>query len=419
MSVYRRRVMQVKHPPNQITAVYNVTSTTSATKLFYRYYNKSLIQKVIVDGETINQSVADHQTYTFLTTGLHEVVLIVNGGAESIEGLFYQAEDLVSVDFQMCKNTWSNVSALFDSCYKLEEVKGLHLTNSVQKCRSMCRYCYALNIANIEGLESWDLSNVTNMSAMFYECKVSTDLTPLANWDVSNVTNMESMLGACAFRNLTPLANWDVSNVTNMSGILSNNKKLTDITGLANWDVSNVTNMNRILNSCSSLKNLSGLENWDISKVTDLGWAFGYCNALSNISAVSQWDTNKVKTIEGLLASDYGLTDITPIANWDVSNVTSIYYTFYKCTKLTKIDISAWDLSKVKNMEYAFYKTTSLVELRLNTEINTSPGIYSSTFQDAGTSTPTLYYYPHASFVEKFLPKVPAKWTKIDITTLE
>ena len=39
-------------------------------------------------------------------------------------------------------------------------------------------------------LEGWDVSNVTNMSHMFYDCKYN---HPLEKWDVSNVTNTSKM----------------------------------------------------------------------------------------------------------------------------------------------------------------------------------------------------------------------------------
>jgi hypothetical protein len=74
-------------------------------------------------------------------------------------------------------------------------------------------------------------------------------------------------------------------------------------------------------------------------------------------------------------------------------------------------------MSSVTDMSKMFFYCSALKDLRFNTEINASANL-SSTFSDAGGASSYLYYYPHASFVEKFLPKVPAKWQKIDITTL-
>jgi surface protein len=65
-------------------------------------------------------------------------------------------------------------------------------------------------------ISSWDTSNVTDMSEMFYSADSFNQ--PIGNWDVSNVTNMESMFIAARSFN-QPIGGWDVSNVTNMESM--------------------------------------------------------------------------------------------------------------------------------------------------------------------------------------------------------
>ncbi|WP_279062318.1 DarT ssDNA thymidine ADP-ribosyltransferase family protein [Campylobacter lanienae] len=48
---------------------------------------------------------------------------------------------------------------------------------------------------NFSGIENWDVSNVTNMSKMFYNCKNFNQ--PLNNWNVSSVTDMRGMFYGC------------------------------------------------------------------------------------------------------------------------------------------------------------------------------------------------------------------------------
>ena len=77
-------------------------------------------------------------------------------------------------------------------------------------------------------VSSWDVSNVTNMSAMFYYCKIFD--CDLSNWDVSNVINMYSVFYCCENFNCD-LSNWDVSNVNNMKDMFYNcNMKI-----IPNW----------------------------------------------------------------------------------------------------------------------------------------------------------------------------------------
>jgi surface protein len=86
-----------------------------------------------------------------------------------------------------------------------------------------------------------NLSNVTNMSFMFFTARAANPDATL--WDVSNVTNMGSIFQAAnAFnRNIN---NWNVSNVTNMNRMFSQANAFNQ--PLNNWNVSNVTDMGRM-----------------------------------------------------------------------------------------------------------------------------------------------------------------------------
>ena len=98
-------------------------------------------------------------------------------------------------------------------------------------------------------ISEWDVSNVTNMSHMFYVCKELKSVGDLSDWDVSNVTNMSSMFLTCV--------------------------ELESIGDISKWDVSNVTNMSYMFYMCRSLN--QNLSNWDVSKIKDRDGAFDYC----------------------------------------------------------------------------------------------------------------------------------------------
>ena len=112
-------------------------------------------------------------------------------------------------------------------------------------------------IDNIENanfdVSEWDVSNVTDMSYMFYDCKNFNG--DLSSWDVSNVTDMQYMFKNCYKLKDNGLENWDVSNVKNMNGMFKDCKNFEG-NGLENWDVKNVKTMRSMFYGCNKLKNI-------------------------------------------------------------------------------------------------------------------------------------------------------------------
>ena len=101
---------------------------------------------------------------------------------------------------------------------------------------------------DIINLNMIDTSKIDDMSTLFER---NTNNYDISEWDVSNVTDMSYMFYKCKNFN-SDLSKWDVSNVTNMSGMFYDSGFNGDI---SQWNVSNVKQWPYIFYLCPLEKN--------------------------------------------------------------------------------------------------------------------------------------------------------------------
>ena len=135
-------------------------------------------------------------------------------------------------------------------------------------------FAHFANLEEIDFGDCFDTSNVTNMSAMFYDCRDLTSLD-LSSFDTSNVTNMSDMLHDCRSLTSLNLSGFDTSSVTEMRSMFHGCSSLTSLS-LDGFDTANVTDMSCMFHSCSDLTSLN-LSGFDASNATDIHWMFSGC----------------------------------------------------------------------------------------------------------------------------------------------
>ncbi len=132
------------------------------------------------------------------------------------------------------------------------------------------------NRTDFSGIETWNVSNVTDMAGMF-ACAESFN-QPIGDWDVSNVTDMAGMFYSANSFN-QPIGDWDVSNVTDMAGMFACAESFNQPIG--DWDVSNVTNMHCMFYSTKSFNQPIG--DWDVSHVMYMDYMFDCVKSFNQI----------------------------------------------------------------------------------------------------------------------------------------
>ena len=239
-----------------------------------------------------------------------------------------------------------NSGGYFHGCYYLDVTASdmLDLTG-ITNFQNMFADCRSIDL--VENMNLWNVSEVTDMSSMFYNTHLFNQ--DISDWDVSKVVNMHNMFSSARVFN-QDIGGWDVSSVTNMSGMFLYADDFNQYIG--NWDVSSVTNMSSMFTFAESFNQT--VENWDVSSVTDMSTMFA--GATNFNQSLNNWNVSGVTEMMGMFSGAINFNQ--PLNNWDVSNVTDMSVMFCDATSFNR-NITGWDVSSVTNMGSMFCSATS------------------------------------------------------------
>ena len=252
-----------------------------------------------------------------------------------------------SIEYAICKfgdiNTWdvsniNDMSNLFDIWGDggfNHDISNWDVSN-VADMSYMFDFCRNFN----QDIGNWDVSNVTNMKYMFHFAENFNQ--NINNWDVSNVNDMSYMFWDSSKFN-QPLDKWTVKNVSNMEGLFIGASSFNQ--NIGNWDVSNVTNMFNMFKFARSFN--QDISNWDVGNVNSMATMFAGASSFNQ--DIGNWDVGNVTNMSGMFAGPFN----QDIGNWDVSNVTNMQAMFANASSFNQ-DIGNWDVSSVTNMRSLF-----------------------------------------------------------------
>jgi surface protein len=277
----------------------------------------------------------------------------------------------------------TNMSLMFYNASEFNADIGRWDTSNVTSTAGMFKG--AANFTTYIG--DWDTRNVTHMARMFDGAtKFNADI---GDWDTSNVTDMSYMFSGAAKFN-EDISDWETRNVTNMSNMFSGAAKFNRQIG--GWDTGKVTNMNVMFNASEFNKDIG---QWDTRNVTDMSFMFN--KAIKFNKEIGQWDTGKVTNMGGMFfnASEFN----KDIGQWNTGNVTYMASMFYKASNFNA-DIGVWDTRKVTNMYFMFGYAS-----KFNTDIGR---------WETGNVTDMSYMFNNASKFNKDI----SQWNTANVTNM-
>ena len=168
-------------------------------------------------------------------------------------------------------------------------------------------FCPNLDLSSVQG--TLNLTGVTNLDGLFYECFALTTINNINSWDTSAITTMAEMFSGCTSFNQA--LSFDTSAVESMVNMFYNcsvfNSALT-------FNTSAVTNMRATFQSCTSFNQPL---NWNTSSVVVMREMFFDCSVFNQ--ALS-FDTSAVVNMKDMFN---GATAFNQnIGSWNVANVT-------------------------------------------------------------------------------------------------
>ena len=111
-------------------------------------------------------------------------------------------------------------------------------------------------IETIEGMSYLNTSEVTNMSSMFYGCKLKS--LDLSHFNTANVTDMIGMFDSCSELTSLDLSSFNTAKVTSMSTMFRACSNLVTIYVGDDWSTTKVTSSSSMFTNCTSLKGSQG-----------------------------------------------------------------------------------------------------------------------------------------------------------------
>lgn len=286
----------------------------------------------------------------------------------------------------------ADLSAITNASYMFEDSDCIEIDMTNVNLSNATRMYYYFrdspSLQQVIGLETVDMSNVTDMQEMFAYCSALRQVN-MRDAKINKVTTMRRMMSYCYALQSVDMSNIDTTNLTTAEEIFCYCQELRSIK-CDNWDVTSLTTMRYGITYCPKLQDLdlSSWRNWNVtanfeSLLDKSGDGSGVVNLSGASITYNNWAIFRDSKFDKIIL-DYATISCTGNQSWfrnaTVNYVSMKYATvgnnnqtlrrMFAETHIRRIDLTAMDATHAESMECCFANSTELEQIVL-TDIKT------------------------------------------------
>lgn len=198
---------------------------------------------------------------------------------------------------------------------------------------------------NVTATDVPNLTQINNVSKMFFNCPSLIGNSSFANWNTDNITNMNGMFSKAKLFN-QPIGTWNTAKVTDFRDMFSYASSFNQ--NISAWNTSSGTNFISMFQDAIAFN--QPLNSWNTSNATNFRYMFS--NAKSFNQPLNNWNTSKVVSFDQMFTNASSFNQ--PIGNWDVSKIGGAYgFMMFNGASLFDQDLSTWNI-KFQNVPSAY-----------------------------------------------------------------
>lgn len=194
----RNTIYVVPETPGRMVAA-------NCSMMFSAYMHSSyrnILKSIVINNLDTSQVQSMEEMFSY-NHGLESVILGADSGfstsnVTTMRKMFAECSAVTALDLTSFKTSRvTDMTYMFWRCYKLTNIAGLPQFDTSQVTTMSCMFCDCSSMTSLD-LSTFNTSHVTDMSGMF--CRMSSLQTiKVSNiFDVSNVTNSTAMFSECS-----------------------------------------------------------------------------------------------------------------------------------------------------------------------------------------------------------------------------